>query len=407
MAPADAQVFWMSAKIPNDQFLTYVFDGVPTSTDAAVEAVLRRARACAELRLCVADDCAMRYPRWRTTDVDDDQVLKHPGGAWADCLYRIVALGCTQLDLREKCWRLHVFAPVEGVPSCAGAATVVVLQVGHALADGVRSAALAGQLFGRTVSVPAVVPPRRGWLLPRGVGAARGQRRLQRDVDAGRIPPPAPLRPLLSTNNRPSGSRSLRTLVLPTAEPTVTVAALTAISAALSGYLADRGEDTSSLGAEVPMAKSGVRLAHNHFGNVGVDLHCDAGEPAERSARIAADLADRRRRTRHPAFAAGDRATAAVPALLNRWGTTQFDPDVRSAEVIGNTVVTSVNRGAGDLRFGGCPVVLTTGCPPLSPMMGLTHGVHGIGGTVVLSVHAASSALADIDEYVDRLAAAV
>ena len=36
-------------------------------------------------------------------------------------------------------------------------------------------------------------------------------------------------------------------------------------------------------------------------------------------------------------------------------------------------------------------------------MMGLTHGVHGIGDTIAISVHAAESAMGDVDAYVDRL----
>ena len=43
----------------------------------------------------------------------------------------------------------------------------------------------------------------------------------------------------------------------------------------------------------------------------------------------------------------------------------------------------------------------------LSPMMGLTHGVHGIGDTIAISVHAAESAIVDVDAYVARLAAAL
>ena len=85
----------------------------------------------------------------------------------------------------------------------------------------------------------------------------------------------------------------------------------------------------------------------------------------------------------------------------------QFDPAVRSPMVIGNTVVSSVNRGPADLRFGDAPVVVTAGYPALSPMMGLAHGVHGIGDTIAVSVHAAESAIGDVDEYVDRLDAAL
>jgi hypothetical protein len=75
--------------------------------------------------------------------------------------------------------------------------------------------------------------------------------------------------------------------------------------------------------------------------------------------------------------------------------------------VTGNTVVSSVNRGPADLRFGDATVAVTAGYPALSPMMGLTHGVHGIGDTVAISVHAAESAIGDIDAYVARLDAAL
>ncbi|HET7665513.1 MAG TPA: WS/DGAT domain-containing protein, partial [Mycobacterium sp.] len=66
-----------------------------------------------------------------------------------------------------------------------------------------------------------------------------------------------------------------------------------------------------------------------------------------------------------------------------------------------------VHRGAADLSFGGAPVVLTAGYPALSPMMGLTHGVHGIGDTIAVSVHAAESAVGDVDAYVERLESAL
>jgi hypothetical protein len=123
----------------------------------------------------------------------------------------------------------------------------------------------------------------------------------------------------------------------------------------------------------------------------------------ERADRIVEDLAEQRRRAGHPAMLVASRAFAAVPAALLRWGVSQFDPTLRSPTVIGNTVVSSVNRGPPDLRFGELPVVLTAGYPGLSPMMGLTHGVHGIGDTIAISVHAAESAIGDVDAYVDRL----
>jgi hypothetical protein len=65
-----------------------------------------------------------------------------------------------------------------------------------------------------------------------------------------------------------------------------------------------------------------------------------------------------------------------------------------------------VYRGPADLSFGGRPVRYTAGFPALSPMQSLTHGVHGIGDTVAISVHA-DSVTVDVDDYLDRLVRAL
>jgi hypothetical protein len=403
----------MSAKIPNDQFLLYAFDGVASDVQRALTVVRERARACPELRPRIRDRGFLTYPMWVDGDVTEDQFVVHDlnDRTWAGCLAVVAGLGQNQLDAQAMTWRLHVFSPVEGLPS-GGTGTVAVLQATHALGDGRRSSALAALLLGRRGTVPPVKspPPFRGAALPwRAFRAARSHRQLVRDTEVGVVPPQADSRPALRSNARPEGVRSIRTVVLKrseVADPTVTVGVLAAVSTALSEHLRELGDDTAMLGAEVPMAKSGVRQAHNHFGNVGVGLYPELEFDA-RVARIADDLANRRRRAAHPAMSAASRASAAVPAPLLRWGVAQFDPDARSPTVTGNTVVSSVNRGATDLHFGEAPVVLTAGYPGLSPMMGVTHGVHGIGDTVAVSVHTAESAIGDVDAYVDRLASAL
>ena len=331
--------------------------------------------------------------------------------SWAGCLAAVSRLADDHLDPRVRPWRLHFFTPVDGIPTSSGAGTVAVLQISHVLADGARSSALAALLFGRAVDVAPVTTPRvRGVTLPwRSFIAARAHRQLVRDTESGLVPAQAESRPALRTNARPEGVRSVRTLVrqrdrLP--GPTVTIGVMCAVSTALSAHLRELGDDPSTLGAEVPMAKITAREAHNHFGNVGVGLYPELGLE-ERAARIAADLADRRLRAQHPAMRAESRAFAVVPAPLLRWGVAQLDPTLRSPTVIGNTVVSSVNRGPADLHFGDAPVVVTAGYPALSPMMGLAHGVHGIGDTVAISVNAAESAIGDVDEYVARLDAAL
>ena len=223
-----------------------------------------------------------------------------------------------------------------------------------------------------------------------------------RDTRAGLLPPAIGAQPALSTNARPTGARSVRTLLRHRSQlkgPTATVAALAAVSGALSGHLRDAAP---TLVAEVTMVKPGVPHAHNHFANVTVGLYPELSRQA-RLQRIAADLANARRRSEHPAVLAADRAFAAVPAPILRWGVSLFDPEVRPSQVSGNTVVSSIYRVPTDLRLGDAPVVLTAVYPGLSPAMGLTHGVWGVGDMVTVSVHAAESAIGDIDDYVARL----
>jgi Wax ester synthase-like Acyl-CoA acyltransferase domain len=433
MAPVDAQMYWMSDKIPNDQFLLYAFDGAPERLDVAIDDVLDRARAVADLGLRIADvDCALDYPYWVRGGVDREQVVVHGDAAtdWPDCLRTVAALADDQLDPREYTWRLHLVQAVEGVPNCGRVATVAVLQVTHALADGIRSSALARAIFApqppgdqvtaqaqtpysvvQTAALAAIRFPKQigslGW---RAVEATRTHRQLVDDVACGAVPPPSEGRPLLSTNSRPEGERAIRTLVFRRDDfpgPTVTISALTAISLALSDHLRSTGEDPDTLGAEVSMEKFGKPMGRNHFRNVGIGLY--SGTPAleVRTGQIAEALGERQLRNSHPALRASDEAFAAIPAPLLRWGVSQFDPAVVPASVSGNTVVSSVNRGAADLRFGDRPVVLTAGYPALSPVMSVTHGVHGIGDNVAISVHASQAAIEDIDGYMDMVRASV
>ena len=410
LTAVDARTFWMSAKVPNDAVELFGFAGDPGDLDAAVAELRARARACPDLRLRIADECAARYPRWVPGDLDPTQIAVRTSQlSWADCLVAAARLFDQPLDPTFAAWRLHLFPAVHGAPGPAAQLTVAVLQIAHALADGTRVAELAGWLFGRDQPVAVTAPGRGGGRLRRNLAAARMARRLSDDVASGRIPPPASVRPALSTNRRPDGQRRLHTVVRRRGEfapdTTVTVRALDAIGVALGGYLRDRGEDLSRLGAEVPVADSGIRPALNHFRNVGIDLHPSA-ESADRLALIAAQLRDARIRGEHPAMGAQRDALEAMPAAVLRWGVSLFDPERQLLDVLGNTVVSSVNRGAADLRLGAAAVAVTAGYPALSPAMALTHGVHGVGDTVAISVHACPSRV-QIDDYIARLEVAL
>ena len=412
MAAHDTQMLMLSTEVPNDQFLVYAFDGTPPDLASAAQELLGNAQNCSELRLLVVDRHPWRYPRWEPGEITPDQFRIHEprDDHWQSCLDRVSRLSAEQLDPYSSSWRVHVFPEVRDIPGGVAGGSVVVVQMTHALGDGTRSAELAGALLGRRGPITSVAAPDPGPLPWRAVLAARAHRRLVGDVDAGLLAPPVPPRPALSINTGPRVAAAVRTLVVGRDRlpgPTVTVGALVAISEALAGYLGNRGEDVSRLGAEVPMANGGAgeRQAHNNFRNVGIDLFPELRR-AERAECIAGQLDAHHRRGAHPATTASAAAFAAVPAWLLRWGMGRFDPTVRSATVTGHTVVSSVNRGPADLFFGGRPVVLTAGYPALSPMMSLTHGVHGIGGRVAVSIHADPSVV-DIDDYTERLSDAL
>jgi hypothetical protein len=406
VAPADAWYLY-ATNLDTDQLAVYGFAGSPPSVDRAVEEVVERARSCPELRLRVGGRrFNLGLPAWIPGDVGAEQIVVHASDEldWSGCLKSFGELiEKRQLDPRQALWRLHVFVGVRGVPASPGQpSTVVVVQISHAFADGSRAAALAGVLFGRTAALPAIAAgPMRG-RVARGVDAVRHNRQLVRETGTGRLPPPPGPVPALSVNEKPTGARILRTFVrhrMQLPGQSATLGALVAISEALSGYLRDRGEDPSSLTALVPMAKPGVPHARNHSGPEFIRLHPDATAKDERARLIATELQECQRRRQHPAIAAQALALEALPWPLQRWVSSRANP----LSVMAHTVVSSVNRGPKDLSFGGCPVIMTAGYPFLSPTIGLTHGVHGIGDLVGISVNTTESVIPDIDDYLDRL----
>ncbi|MCB0941411.1 MAG: DUF1298 domain-containing protein [Mycobacterium sp.] len=417
MAPADAWYLFEKG-IHADQLMVYAFAGSPPSVERAVEEVVGRARGCPELRLRVTHRrFGLGIPGWVPADIDAGQIRIHDlqSPEWSECLNAVARIIAEQqVDPWQALWRFHAFPDVKNVPASQGqSSTVVVLQFSHAFADGIRSAALAGFLFGRTAPLPAITPLPVGWSLSRVLEAVRWRRQLVRDTEAGLVaPPPSPV-PALSINHQPVGTPILRTVVRPRSklpEGSVTVGALVAISEALSGYLSERGEDASLLTALVPISKPGVPNARNHSGPEFIDLHPAVRARDERARLIATELQHCQQRRRHPALAADELALTALPGPLLRWGVPRLQrrsTTVVDDTVLGNTSVSSVNRGMADLHFGGCPVIMSCGYPFMTPAIGLTHGVHGIGDTVAISVNTTEAAMSDIDSYMDRLNASL
>ncbi|MFF3568094.1 WS/DGAT domain-containing protein [Nocardia jiangxiensis] len=250
----------------------------------------------------------------------------------------------------------------------------------------------------------------------RGLGAERARRRLDALTDQGEIPSPATELPLTRINHPPAPrSHAIRMLVredLRVPGHTVTVVAATAISQALSRYLAQHGEPNVLLGAQVSMAVPAAdaqptrftfrrRRTHprNNYVDLAIELPAHEPDPHRRADRIAADLAARRTRALHPLMTARNAVTEVIPAPVLRRDIAGYPLDLTPETLSGHTVISSVNRGPADLTFANAPVRWTAGFPALGTVMHLTHGIHGLGNTVTVSIHADPDVIPDIDTY--------
>ncbi|MBY4109800.1 DUF1298 domain-containing protein [Rhodococcus fascians] len=422
--PVDAQAYWMASKVPSDQFLLYCFAGAREPLESTVRRLRIRSAGIEVLGLRITEvPFGLERPHWTAMDPGTDTISVHPEPrTWQECLDAVASSFERQVDPRHTVWHLHLYPNVSGAPACDGPSLVAVLQLSHAAADGTLAARTARELFGTqpvpsrpvtptappaplTAAVAALTLPVRVVRMARaGIRARRDALRLEEDTASGSVPPPARSRALTTLDVAPTDRTDLRTIVLPKsalqfADTSITVTALTAISVALQHFL----ENPADLAAEVTVARTAAVGARNNFGNVGVGLFSAEPDLRTRSRLVAADLAERRARAGHPvsltARASQNETERHVPAFLAAWGVAQFDPTAVPPTVTGNTVVSSVSRGAANLTLGGGPVRFTAGFPALSPAMSLTHGVHGIGDTVTISVTSNRAAVPDPDRY--------
>ncbi len=426
-------MYWLSERMPNDQFLLFCF-ATDADVDAVRESVRGRVRRMGEL-LCRVRDVPghLDYPYWVPRIFGDELVVGHrlSDPSWTGLQRELGALVATSLDARESPWRLHVFSGIRDAPGCDGAALVVVWQVSHAFADGRRATELARALFGAGAPPMSMSPPpapSEPMMLARafagfpgrivrtfssGRRAAAAARALDAATAAGEVPPPGTGRSLTGIDTDPGTDRAVRMVVCPAAPfhsggHTVTTVALTVVSVALPGFLAARGEDVpDQLGAEVTVAVPTRGAARNNYRNVGVELFVTEPDLRVRAARIAADLAARRARVNHPLLGQRDAATEYVPAPLARAGIVRYPMTGLPVTVTGNTVVSSVFRGSAGLALAGGPVMFSAGFPGLSPATALTHGVYGLGETVTIGVAAGIRMVPDLDAYEEMLREAV
>ncbi|MTE12127.1 wax ester/triacylglycerol synthase domain-containing protein [Nocardia aurantiaca] len=452
LAARDATMYWLSARTRNDLFLLYCFADAGRDAGELRAAVANRVVRIPDLLIHVLDTPAnIAYPIWATCEFANDQFVDHhrADATWANVTAAVGDLLGMGLNANDRPWRLHVFRNVRDAPGFATGepAVVAVLQLSHALADGRRAAAIARALFGdgefpvpadrarsrslldgrlprragdvamsalaATIALP-VMPINMVRTIFRGLAAARAGRRLAELTAAGELPPPAPdTEPtILNGTGAPPAAHIVRMLVcdknrLRAPDHSVTVVALTAVSIALERYLRERGAAVADLRAQVPMAIATAVGARNGYRDLSVDLAVAEPLPRTRADRVAADLAARRTRAAHPLQDAQDSVAAVLPAPLLHRDVTHAPIDVLPERISGHTVVSSVDRGPADLEFGGGAVRFTAGFPALGTVMHLTHGVHGLGDKLTLSIHADPAVIPDIDHYAVLLESAL
>ncbi|MFD4458122.1 WS/DGAT domain-containing protein [Nocardia sp. NPDC058480] len=465
MAARDATMYWLSRRTTNDVFLLCSFTETDTATDELRAFVAARAARIPDLRIRLQDIPGdLGYPRWVSAEFTSQQFVHHQpdGRSWHALLADLGEHLGTGVVATEYPWRIHVFRAVHDAPRSTEPVVVVLLQLSHALADGTRAAAIARALFGTAVAEavvhstpdapvdnsayhsvgPAKTPTHPGdscgqpcgWIArqvdPRVLGVLRfpgqlaatvwrgraaylAQRELADRTAAGEVPAaatgfaPSALNPAAAV-----ADRTARMLVVDVGDlripgKTVTVVALTAISYALADYLTERGARPERLGTALPMALPMPSAARNNYRGLSIDLHINEPDLRIRANLIADELAVRRERALNPLLSAQDRVGEVVPAVLAARDVERADLDSVPATLDGNTVVSSVYRGPGDLAFAGAPVLFTGGFPALGNVMHLTHGVHGIGETVTLSVHSDPRVVPDPDRYLQKLAEAL
>ncbi|EOM77937.1 hypothetical protein DW322_19920 [Rhodococcus rhodnii] len=426
----DAQALWVSRRIRTDQFQLYCFDG--GDAEQARGEILLRAATVPELGRAVCEvPGTLDLPYLVPGPPPAERVLIHAARSWREVQTALAASTATSLSARAP-WRVEVYPGVTGAPGCDGPALVAVFVIAHFVADGVRAGEIARTLFGdgatRAERMPVRRPgPARIAVRAAGHEIARSLRRrsattrataaraeLDSATEAGAIAPPPAGRELTRLDADPGDAHAVRVLVRDRASLTgpgvsVTAGACTAISLAIERYLTAAGDDVpASLGAELPVAarvRSGASA--NQYANASVTLAPGVRDLAARAAVIAADLAAQAERIRYRMMLDLDGPfDAASPRVLHR-EVGRFPLHIRPPSVSGNTVVSSVARGAADLVLGGGTVRFTSGFPGLSPAMALTHGVHGIGETVAIGVHAGLRAVPDPDGYTALLGGAL
>lgn len=423
-----------------DQFSLTAFDSVDRAAPSFEEIVAHieaRAPLVPGLGLRLKEaPLNLDYPRWvPDTSPLSERMSDHDlGGApWADFETLMGDLLRTRLDLREHTWHLHVVRGIGSAPLMQGAVTVVILQVGHALTDGLGVSRMVRALFDPQ-SAPGAAPspettPERanpvldvldvlGAVAKAPVNLVRSRWEARRAIRAYQGTPPGPPSvPATSLNRAVGPYRVVRIVPMQAREvragaASVTVSALCAVGSCLDRYLGDGHRTLSETGgtvtAFVPMALPGdVEWPAANRAVVGtVDLHVGEPDVAKRAELITRSLAVERARVTAAPLLRIARADERVPAPIVRFVQgRRFRKHDRSPSRVGaQTTVVSVDRGRANLELCGAVARFSAGFPFLEDGRCLNHGIFGFVDVVTIAMVACPDAVPDLDAYTQGLA---
>ncbi|OZE39915.1 MULTISPECIES: wax ester/triacylglycerol synthase domain-containing protein [unclassified Rhodococcus (in: high G+C Gram-positive bacteria)] len=423
-----------------DQFSLTAFDSVDRpapSFDEVVAHMEARAPLVPGLGLRLREaPLNLDYPRWvPDTSPLSERMSDHDlGGApWADFENLMGDLLRTRLDLREHSWHLHVVRGIGSAPLMQGAVTVVILQVGHALTDGLGVSRMVRALFEPVSATGAALSPETepkrenavvstlGAVVRAPVDLVRSRWEARRAIRAYRATPPGPPSvPATSLNRAVGPYRVVRIVPIQMTEvrvgaASVTVSALCAVGSCLDRYLGDGRRTLSETGgtvaAFVPMAlPRDVEWPAANRAVVGtVDLHVGEPDLAKRAELITRSLAAERARVTAAPLLRVARADERVPAPIVRFVQgRRFRQHDRSPSHVGaQTIVVSVDRGRADLELCGAVARFSAGFGALEDGRCLNHGFFGFADVVTIAMVACPDAVPNLDAYtqglVDRL----
>ncbi|KQU55213.1 hypothetical protein ASG84_22505 [Rhodococcus sp. Leaf278] len=426
-----------------DQYTVIVFDSGdsdPPSFDDVAAHIDHRARRVPRLgiRICEAPG-QWEFPRWvRDPHPVRDHLVDHDLSNGRHTLDSFLAeLSSVPVDATDRAWKIHVGRGLSEVDGARGAATVVVVQISHALSDGSVGTHIARGLFGRdditghtTLTDPVASRARPRYdavkaavLLPfrwarSQIPMVRAQRKYLAAVRDGELVTHAPVEGV-TFNAHPDETRVVHLMQFPKSHwtggsATVTVTALTAVGAALAEYFAAHGEpDRDDLRALVPTAlpASVPWPAVNRTLPAAVELHPQLADVTRRAKAVGESLALQRVHVTDHRHLDATRSAEVYPAALvlgfGRHGRRAAPRTGTPDRVNTHTVVTSINRTNLELMLGSARALSCAGMAALGPGCSVSHAVYGYGDLITVCVTACPTTVPDHADYATMLRSAI